>query len=153
MATKETIGNLMVELGPVLDPLAIEAYSEDPCWGVMLDEDTVVLVHLDEQKNSLVLSCSLGEPPSGDRTALYEKLLQLNFHWDVTGGNRMAIDGPGGRVVQMFETPADGLDVTRLSAILAAFGQVAGAWRQIVQRPGSVRSNMLEPHAPIGIRV
>ena len=153
MATKETIGILMSEVGPVLDPLAIEAYSDDPCWAVALDEDTLVLVYLDQRKDSLVLSCSLGEPPPGDRTTLYEKLLQLNFHWDVTGGSRMAIDGPGGHVVQMFEIPAEGLDVLRLVGLLRTFAQVATAWREIVQRPAALQSNTLELHPPMGLRV
>lgn len=153
MVTLEQIGILMSEIGPVLDPLAVQAFPEDKCWAVALDDDTVVLVELDERKNSLVLSIELGEPPPGDRTALYEKLLQLNFHWDVTGGNRMAIDGAGGKVVQLFETPADGLDATRLSALLAAFAQTASAWRQVVQRPASTHSGIPEPSAFAGMRV
>lgn len=153
MITLEQIGILMSEVGPVLDPIAVQAFPEDGCWAVALDDDMVVLVELDERKNSLVLSSELGEPPPGDRLALYEKLLQLNYHWAVTGGNRLAIDGAGGKVVQLFETPAEGLDATRLSMLLAAFARTASAWRQVVQRQASTHSGIPDPGALVGMLV
>ena len=91
MATMEQIEILMSDVGPVLDPLAIDAMPEAKCWGIAMEEDLSVLVEFDEQKNCLVLACELGAPPPGDRTALYELLLQMNYHWGATGGTRMAI--------------------------------------------------------------
>ena len=153
MATLEQIEILMSGVGPVLDPLAIDASAEPRCWGIAMAEDLVVLVQFDEQKNSLVLSGDLGAPPAGDRTALYEVLLQMNYHWETTGGVRMAIDGPGGEVTQLFEMPADGLDPSRLARILSSFADAAKAWRGIVERPSSAQSSTMDTHANLGVRV
>jgi hypothetical protein len=132
--TNEQIATLMADVGPVLEPLAIHASDEDAGWAILMDEDLIVAVDIDEQKRSLVLSSELGEPPSGDRSALYETLLQMNYHWNVTGGTRMGIDGPAGKVVQVFETPADALNAVNLSEIISAFADTARTWREIVQR-------------------
>ncbi len=128
---------LISQIGPILNPLAIEASEELRSWAIAMPDDLAVVVQFDEDKNCLVLASELGAPPAGDRTALYEILLQINFHWDTTGGTRMAINGPGGEVVQVYEIGADGLDATRLSAILASFADGAKAWRELIQRPAA----------------
>jgi hypothetical protein len=152
MAVMEQIETLMSDVGPVLDPLAIDAMPEAKCWGIAMEEDLSVLVEFDEQKNCLVLSSELGAPAPGDRTALYELLLQLNYHWNATGGNRMAVNGPGGDIVQMYELGADNLDATQLSAVLKTFSEVAKAWRQVVQQPSSAQTSTLDAHH-IGLRI
>ena len=153
MATFEQIEILMTEVGPVLDPLSIDAIAEENSWVISLREDLGMLVQFDEPKNCLVLATEVGSPPAGDRTALYEILLQVNYHWETTGGNRMAISGPSGEGVQVFEIGADGLDATRLSGIIASFADAALAWREIVQRKEPAQRNSLDGYANIGIRV
>lgn len=153
MATMEQIEILMSEIGPVLDPFEIDAIAEHKSWAIFMEQDLAVLVQFDEQKNCLVLASELGAPPPGDRTALYELLLQLNYHWQTTGGNRMAIDGPGGNVTQVFEMGADGLDATRLSRVVASFTEAAKAWREIVQRPAVAQNSTLAMRADLGVRV
>lgn len=144
--TIDQVTILMSELGPILNPPAVYASDEEKSWGIALEEDLTVLVQFDEQKASLVLACELGAPPEGDRLALYEILLQVNYHWETTGGNRMAINRPGGEVVQVFEVPAEGLDAIRLSEIVNSFAEAAKAWRLIVLNPASAQESM--PDAP-----
>jgi hypothetical protein len=153
MATFERVSLLMSEVGPVLAPMAIDEWSEEKAWGVVLEDDLNVLVQFDEDKNCLVLSCELGTPPPGDRHALYELLLQLNYHWTTTGGNRMALDGPGGGVVQVYEIGAEQLDATGLSSVLSSFAGTARAWKKIVERPASTQSSTLDLRADLGMRV
>jgi len=135
------VTSLLAQVGPILNPLEIEASEPLRTWAISMPEDLAVLVQFDEAKNCLVLASELGAPPPGDRTALYEILLQINFHWDTTGGTRMAINGPGGEIVQVYEIGTDGLEATRLSAILSSFAAGAKAWRELIQRraatPGS----------------
>lgn len=151
--TLEQMELLIADLGPVLEPLAIQASDEDASWVVLMDDHLIVAVDYDERKRSLVLSSELGEPPAGDRTALYETLLQSNYHWDVTGGTRMALDGPAGQVVQVLEIPADALDATGLSGMVSAFADTARAWRQIVKGPASAAGAAPEPGLYLGIRI
>ena len=153
MATLEQIEILMSGLGPVLDPLAIDASVEPRCWGIAMAEDLVVLVQFDERKNCLVLSCELGSPPAGDRTKLYETLLQMNYHWETTGGNRMAIDGPAGNVVQLFEMGVHDIDVSRLSRVISTFAGTAKAWRDYISRDSSSQSLPPAMSGNAGIKV
>lgn len=148
----DQVAALFAQVGPILDPLAIDAVMEEQTWGIAVGEDLTVLVQFDEQKNCLVLAADLGTPPAGDRTDLYELLLQINFHWNATGGNRLALNGPGGDVVQLYEIGAEGLDATRLSEIVASFAEAAKAGRELVQRPASAQGPTLEEQAALGIR-
>ena len=129
----DQVNALFAQLGPVLNPLAIEANAETKAWGIALEEDLMVLAQFDEEKGCLVLSTEVGAPAPGDRTALYELLLRANYHWDATGGVRLAINGPDGEVFQVVEIPVDGSDATRLSAIVTSYAESAKAWREIVQ--------------------
>lgn len=151
--TFEQVTILMAQLGPVLNPPAIYASDEEKSWGIALEEDLTVFLQYDEQKGCLVLACELGAPPEGDRMALYEILLEMNYHWDTTGGNRMAINRAGGEVVQVYEIPAEGLDAIRLSEVVTSFAEAAKAWRLIIQNPVSAEaSSGGQPAAP-GLRV
>ena len=131
--TIDQVNALLNQLGPVLDPLAIEASEAHQSWGIALEDDVNVLVQFDAQKGCLLLSCELGAPSDGDRTGLYELLLQTNYHWDATGGLRLALNAPGGEVVLAYELPVADLDVPRLSATVTSFAAAAKAWRKIIQ--------------------
>jgi len=128
---------LLDQLGPVLNPLAIEASEEHQSWGIALEDDVNVLVQFDAQKGCLVLACEVGAPPAGDRTGIYELLLHTNYHWDTTGGLRLALNAPGGDVVQAYELAVADLDVSQLSATVISFAESAKAWREIIQSSAS----------------
>lgn len=153
MASFEQIEILMQGIGPVLDPLAIDFLEEAQAWAVAMEEDLAVLIQFDERKNCLVLTTDLGLPPAGDRTALYEILMQLNYHWETTGGVRMAVDEAGGNVIQIYEISAENIDFSRLAGTLSTFSEMASAWRRVVQRPSSAESVSLATRSDLGIRV
>lgn len=131
----EQVEALMSQLGAVLDPLGITAFPSSKTWGIALDEQTSVLVDFDDTLGKLVLSCEVGKPAPGDRIKLYELMLRHNFHWDRTGGVRLALDGDDGNVVQIVDLAADGLDVTRLNRVVQGFADAARAWREMIKRP------------------
>ena len=53
MTTAETVESLMAEMGPVLDPLLIESFSDPACWGPRLYEQLLVHNHRWEQQGGL----------------------------------------------------------------------------------------------------
>jgi Tir chaperone family protein CesT len=135
MATPDQIESLMAEVGPLLDPLEVASFPEESVWSVQIDEDILLLIDFDVAQDKLVLNCDVGQPPHGDRSRLYELMLNYNFHWDQTGGARLAVDAPGGNVVLIFDVPADELEITGFAAILENFTETARNWRQIVMSP------------------
>jgi hypothetical protein len=132
MARREQIEALMVELGSLADPWSIEAFGDRKAWGIRFDEERAVLIDFDEEEGKLIISRDIGTPMSTDRTRLYEAMLRHNFHWDLTGGTRLAVDGPGGSVVMIADLVAEGLDARQLNAALSGFNQSADAWKAIV---------------------
>lgn len=138
MSAASQVEILMKEIGPLLDPLCIDAFPEQQCWGLQLDEDTSLLVDLDETARKLVVSHEVGTPPEGDRFRLYELMLIHNHQWDKTGGRRMAVDVPGGSVVLLQDLALEDLDVARLCDAIESFAAAARSWRQIIAtlRPG-----------------
>jgi hypothetical protein len=137
---------LMTELGPVLNPLSISYFSGDNTWAVQLDEETGVLVDFVADQGKFVLHCELGAPPAGDRFTLYELLLRYNYHWNDTGGGRMALDENGGNVVFLFESSAHDMDVTQLTTILRNFHDAALAWKIVVHESGPNQSPQSTEH-------
>lgn len=137
---------LMTELGPVLDPLGLSYFPGDNTWSVQLDEETGVLVEFLAEQGKFVLHCELGTPPAGDRFTLYELLLRYNYHWNDTGGGRMALDENGGNVVFLFESSAHDMDVTQLTTILRNFHDAALAWRIVVQEAGRNQTPQSSEH-------
>ena len=131
MTPAETVEALIAEMGPVLDPLLIESFSDPACWGVLIDEETPVLVDLLEQAGMLVLSIEVDVPQETRRPRLYEQLLMHNHRWEQQGGLRMALDQPGGSVVVVIQDLViEGLDVTGMCSALTAFAASAQALRE-----------------------
>ena len=128
----------MSEIGPLLELGAIIESDEGDGWVLAIDEDDGVLVELDEAEGRIFLSADAGLPDDQIRPGLYETLLVYNAQWDATGGIRMALDEPGGGVVQMLELRAAELDAAKLSQVFVAFLETLSAWRAIVSgRPGA----------------
>ena len=153
MANFEQLMLLMSQVAPVLDPLMIDVSASANCCLVVMEADLGILIQLDERRNRLFLSSELGAPPPCDLKRFYETLLVVNYHWEKTGGWRMALNGPGGEVVLVSETAADGQDATQFCATLTAFAATAKAHRKIVQNPAAAQEAGAAPDSFFGVRV
>ena len=84
---------------------------------------------------ALVISASVGTPPHEDRLRMYELMLQFNNQWHLTGGLRLALEGPAGSGSMIFSVPVEGLENSQLATILANFREVVLGWREIIAAP------------------
>ncbi len=147
MSVKEHMHRLMSEIGPLLELAAVIESDDGDGWILAIDEDDGVLVELDDEEGRIFLSAEAGVPDDEARPGLYETLLVYNAQWHASGGVRMALDEPGGAVVQMLELPAAGLDASRLAQVFVAFLQALSGWRAVVAgSPGGADS--LDASAP-----
>jgi hypothetical protein len=87
-----------------------------------------------ETDERIMLSIELGRPPDASRQRIYELLLLYNHGWAETGGVRMALDSPGGTIVQLFETGAADLDLIGLRNVVTGFVELARHWRGGIAR-------------------
>lgn len=134
MSSKEHVHNLMLEIGPLLGLMAVTEYDSENAWTILVDEDTIIFADFDESQKRLVLSAEAGQPQSDNRKFIYGILLQYNNQWHETGGVRMALDGPEGSVVQIFDLPVVDLDIVQLQTTVANFVDTLMAWREILAK-------------------
>ena len=131
MSVKNHVHQLMSEIGPLLELAAVIESDDGDGWILAIDEDDSVLVELDEAEGRIFLSAEVGLPDDAARPGLYETLLVYNAQWHTSGGVRMALDAPGGEVMQILELPAAGLDAARLAQVFVAFLEVLSGWRAV----------------------
>jgi hypothetical protein len=127
------LGLLMTEIGPWVDAAQVVQHEEG-LWSIVLDEDLVIVVEHDGDRDMLVLTVSLGTPPPEDEAIMHSMLLQTNALWRDTGAIRMGLDSPGGEVVLMADVPLKGLDVDGLGYRLHRYTEAALGWREVISK-------------------
>ena len=148
----EQIQHLMREIGPLVDAIdAIEQVGEQN-WAIGFDEATWLTVDYNEQTDKLTLAIDCGPSPEQNRIKLYETLLTYNYLWEETGGLRMALDEPGGRVVLIFDVAVHGLDSATFATVVENMVTKSRLWQQSIQGVGS-ESDPPSSETPMGIRV
>lgn len=136
MNSKESVHQLMREIGPLLDLREVSAFEERDAWLVAFEAGPVFEIDYDAGLNRVVITAVVAEVAEHARLRIYEILLQYNYVWTETGGVRMALDGSPGKVVMMFELPAAELHLSMLAEVLTNLAQIRGAWCQVLHEPG-----------------
>jgi hypothetical protein len=126
------VQSLMAEIGSLADLMAVAEHEGEDVWSLRVDEDTILFADPDRERGCLVLWGDVGTPQPGDRARLYDLLLRYGFHWDETGGVRMAVEGQDGPVIQLVDIPLAGLDGQKLQALVRGFAAKLHAWRAIL---------------------
>ena len=156
MIDKERMSLILGEAAQRLDVNGLLAINKQDAWLIDFDEITEIAVELDASGQRVTFQCTLGRPDDGRRDQLCRTLLQYNYLWRETGGMRMALDGPDGDVVQIFEMPAESLNVESVQNVLGNFAQAASGWREALSRgsdapaPSAFGMNGLPPGAILG---
>jgi hypothetical protein len=136
----------MVAVGDLLDLPEVIEFESQTRWEVTTADGQIVDVTYDEATDKLVLESVVGQPASGARERMYEAMLIYNGSWRETGGARLTLDEPGGTTTLLFDISASGLTARDLQGILGNVLQVAGLWRDYLQR--DTRSESTESLQP-----
>jgi hypothetical protein len=133
MPDKAHVHELMTEIGPALELAEVREFEQDNLWTLVDRDGTVLFVDYEPDDQRLWISADVCVP-SGNRSKLYDLMLQYNARWQQTGGVRLALDGPEGGVVQAYDLPVSGLDLQRLQNVIRNFRDTLEEWRKIVAR-------------------
>ena len=125
---------LMQELGPQITEIDAVLQQDDTCWVLVLADETSITVEWAANPERLVLSSGLGRPVQGAELAVYETLLSYNLLWQDTGGVRMAIDGPQGEVLLIYDLFDDHLSLAELQTVVLNLSNIAAIWRDYVRK-------------------
>ena len=129
MAGVENIQQLMTEIGPLVDAIEWIEQEDEHHWAIGFDENLVMLVAFDAEARKVVFSVEIGCPPEEIQQQFYKALLASNAQWDESAGCRMAIDTPGGSVVQIFDLCQLDLDLSALAMAIQDLVARAKGWR------------------------
>jgi hypothetical protein len=81
-----------------------------------------------EHPDRIVLSSMLGIPSETMQLSVYEALLCYNLLWKDTGGVKMALAGPGGDLMLLYELHVDQLMLNDLQIVISNFSSISHVW-------------------------
>lgn len=133
----ERIQIMMEEIGPSMSEIEAVIQSEDKNWAIQFDEQSIVTLEWAEKPERIVLTSMLGTPSEKMQTSVYETLLCYNLLWKDTGGVKMALSGPGGELVLLYELFVADLSLNELQTVLTNFVSIAQVWSVYVTGEGN----------------
>ncbi len=129
MATNlERMQIMMEEIGPSMSEIEAVIQSEEKNWAIQFEDQSIVMLEWTDSPDRVVLSAMLGTASESMQLYVYETLLCYNLLWKDTGGVKMALSGPGGELVLLYELFASNLSLNELQTVLANFVSIAQVW-------------------------
>ncbi len=145
MATNlERMQIMMEEIGPSLPDIQAVIQSEDKNWAIQFSDQSIVMLEWVADPDRVVLTSILGVPSESMQLSVYETLLCYNLLWKDTGGVKMALSGPGGELVVIYELFSTDLMLNDLQTVLTNFVSISQIWSVYVTGE-SDPSNMTLP--------
>lgn len=144
MATNlERMQIMMEEIGPSLSDIQAVIQSEDKNWAIQFSDQSIVMLEWVSDPERVVLTAMLGVPSESMQLSVYETLLCYNLLWKDTGGVKMALSGPGGELVAIYELFSSDLALNELQTVLTNFVSIAEIWSVYVTGEGDQTSMTL----------
>lgn len=129
MATNlERMQIMMEEIGPSMSEIEAVIQSEEKNWAIQFDDQSIIMLEWADSPDRVVLTAMLGTPTESMQMSVYETLLCYNLLWKDTGGVKMALSGPGGELVLLYELFAGSITLSELQTVLTNFVSIAQVW-------------------------
>ena len=119
---------MMEEIGPSMPEIEAVIQSENTNWAIQFEDQSILMLEWAEQPDRVVLTTMLGTPSDSMQLSVYETLLCYNLLWKDTGGVKMALSGPGGELVLLYEMFASNLNLSEMQVVLTNFLNIAQVW-------------------------
>jgi len=147
MATNlERMQIMMEEIGPAMPEIEAVIQSEEKNWAIQFEDQSIVMLEWAENPDRVVLTAMLGVPSETMQLSVYETLLCYNLLWKDTGGVKMALSGPSGELVLLYELFASNLNRNELQTVLINFVSISQVWSVYVTGEGEQpASNLPSP--------
>jgi len=144
MATNlEHMQIMMEEIGPAMPEIEAVIQSEEKNWAIQFEDQSIVMLEWAESPDRVVLTAMLGVPSESMQLSVYEALLCYNLLWKDTGGVKMALSGPGGELVLLYELFASNLNRNELQTVLINFVSISQVWSVYVTGEGDEPAGQL----------
>jgi len=129
MATNlERMQAMMEEIGPAMAEIEAVIQSDDKKWAIQFEDQSIIMLEWTKRPDRIVLSSMLGIPSETMQLSVYEALLCYNLLWKDTGGVKMALAGPGGDLMLLYELYVDQLMLNDLQIVISNFSSISQVW-------------------------
>lgn len=147
MATNlERMQIMMEEIGPAMPEIDAVIQSEEENWAIQFEDQTIVTIEWAKNPDRVVLSTILGIPSESMQLSVYETLLCYNLLWKDTGGVKMALAGPNGELMLLYDLYMSELMLSDMQIVLSNFVSIGQVWSVYVA--GEAEQTALMP-APV----
>ena len=119
---------MMEEIGPSMPEIEAVIQNEEKNWAIQFEDQSIITLEWSEKPERVVLTSLLGIPSESMQLSVYETLLCYNLLWKDTGGVKMALSGPGGELVLLYELFVSHLSLNELQTVLSNFVSIAQVW-------------------------
>ena len=131
MSFLQVVGQLMQEIGPLIDRVMAIEWDEDSRWAIALSEETVLIVDYETEPERLVIWSEVTSIRDEGKVETLEGLLRFNALWQETGGTRMALNDQNG-VLLIYDLPLHDLHVSALAAAVENLADSCEMWRNLL---------------------
>lgn len=142
-AHRGTIQLIMQEIGPQAAMIDAVVQHGADSWAIQLNDGALVLLEYADNPERLVFSTDLGMPIPQRRLEVCQLMLSYNLLWEENTGLTMALGGPEGSAMLLFDWRSERPQLDALRQALDRFAQVAGAWRSYVAQTETSGSESL----------
>ncbi len=124
---------MMEEVGPEVSDIETVIQNEDRDWAIQFEDQTIVTLEWADNPDKVVLSTILGKPTQKNQLSVYETLLCYNLLWRDTGGVKMALGGPEGEILLIYEMYMQETNLNEFKTVLLNFLNIAKVWEVFIQ--------------------
>jgi hypothetical protein len=133
MATSlERMQIMMEEIGPAMPEIDAVIQSEEENWAIQFEDQSIITLEWALKPDRVVLSTILGIPSESMQLTVYETLLCYNLLWKDTGGVKMALAGPNGELMLLYELYMSDLTLNDMQTVLRNFVSIGQVWSVFV---------------------
>ena len=152
----DKIQDLISQIGPVFPDIDAVIQTEDPSWAIQFVDELVVMIEQLEHPDRMVFSSEIGTVADDQELPIYEALLCYNLLWKDTGGLsvyetllcynllwrdtggvKMALGGPEGEILLIYEMYMQETNLNEFKTVLLNFLNIAKVWEVFIQSEDS----------------
>ena len=130
---------ILSSLGEFLGILDLQFEEEDNTCTLQFNEDLIIHLTFDEEREELIIHCLVGQLPEENRAQIVEQLLEANFFWAGTRGATISLEQESRQIILAKAIAACNAEGTLLSGESLAKAMVDLAevnlhWKSFLQK-------------------
>lgn len=129
----EAVNEMMTAVGPRIDAVQVVAYPDQKTWVLGLTDTVVCDATLDEARELLVLSASIGTPDPAARD-IHKLALDYAAQWQANGGYWIGSDPRDAELRLFLDVAVSSLTMAVFVNTLADFAVCLEGWRAILAK-------------------